>query len=103
MKVLLPIATEQIIQIIPRFESSTVSFSIRDEETDTTSTSTIATTYSNGYMSIPFTFDFTNAEQKSYEMTVETLAGALIYRGKIFITAQVDLQNYKMNNDIIVI
>jgi hypothetical protein len=103
MKVLLPIATEQIIQIIPRFESTNISFSIRDEETDITSTSAIVTTYSNGYMSIPFTFDFTNSEGKSYEITVETAGGDLIYRGKIFITVQTDLQNYKMNNDIIVI
>lgn len=95
MKVFLPIDTQQEIVVRPRSNAETVSISFRNELTDTTSTYTnIATTLSDGWLTIPFTHSC--SEGDSYEVTITTASGALVWRGKAFVTAQTP-QDYKIN------
>lgn len=99
MKVFLPIDTNQTLTIIPRFESTNVKVLIRDKETDTTTTLVRTATTTDGYMDITIAYDFVEAKQ--YEITVTDDSDVLMYRGQCFATAQTDLENYKMNSDII--
>ena len=96
MKVFLPIATTQNLIIRPRANTATVDLSIRNEFTDTTTTTTgIATTFSDGYLTVPFSHPFNEAETFEMEVT-NNAGGALVWRGKCFATAQTP-QDYKMN------
>jgi hypothetical protein len=55
--------------------------------------------YQNFQLMIPFT-GFTMTEGQSFE--IEVLEdGNLIYRGKAYVTAQTDLENYEMNKGIL--
>jgi hypothetical protein len=101
MKVFLPVATNQTLTIIPRFDSTNVSVLIRDEESDITTPITTTSSYIDGYMDIVIAYDF--IEGCNYEIIVNDDNGNLIYRGKAYSTAQTDLENFKMNKDIIVI
>ena len=95
MKVFLPVATEQNLTIIPRFEETNVSVTIRSEQLDSEVTTSYTATTTNGYMIIPVTYDF--KESESYEITVTDNSGTIIWRGKGFATAETNLQEYKMN------
>lgn len=88
MKVLLPIATAQNLIVRPRTNVATVNLVIRDILKDTTTTSSgISTSFANGFLTIPFTRDFSEGETYSAEVT-NTATGALLWRGLIYITAQ---------------
>ena len=99
MNVLQPISTAQNLIFIPRFDAPTVSIEIRDEETDTSETLTISAIYDNGYMTVEIEYPFKEAGNYTYE--VSDLSERLMYRGKIFSTAQTDLQNYRTNPDFL--
>lgn len=99
MKVFLPIATDQTLTIIPRFESTNVKVLIRDKETDTTTTLVRTSIFTDGYMAIIIAYNFVEAKQ--YEISVTDDSDILIYRGQGYSTSQTDLENYKLNNDII--
>src|SRR5690606_6774804 len=94
MNVLLPIDTAQNIIFIPRNNSSEVDIILENKLKETTDTySNITPTYSNGYMTISVTHDFKEGE--SYSYTINASEGdSLMYRSKIFVTAQTDLQEY---------
>lgn len=93
MKVFLPIATQQNLVVRARRNAASVDLTLRQELKDeTTTTNTIATSYIDGYLIIPFSHDFVEGE--SYE--VEVFDTDSIWRGKAFITAQTP-ETYKLN------
>lgn len=99
MEVFLPIATQQTLTIIPRFNSGIVTLSVRNEETDLTQEFNILDTYyDNGYLSMDFAYDF--KESESYSLEVKDNEEKILWRGKAFATSQ-DPQAYKINADII--
>ena len=56
----------------------------------------------DGYMYMSFRVDIVYQEGDSLTIRIETrgeLTPRVIYRGKIFVTDQVDLQNYKTTDD----
>lgn len=100
MNVLLPIATVQSLVFIPRESSLDITLVITNEETETATTLTPAVSNSNGYMTALVIYSFDEGSSYSYEVT-DTASGDLLYRGKIFATAQTDIENYNINNDLL--
>lgn len=94
MKVLLPIATSQGLMVMPRANVATVDLTLRKAGTDTTTVyGDITTSFSDGYLTIPFSHGFSEGE--TYEATVTRSDNdGLLWRGQVFITAQTP-QNYK--------
>jgi hypothetical protein len=99
MRVLQPIDTPQALIFIPRFDTDTVSIILTHEVKQLDYNYELATTYTNGLMQVEITHDFKEGE--SYSFQVEDLSNELMYRGKIFITAQTDLQDYRTNPDFL--
>lgn len=96
MNILLPISTEQNLLFIPRKDVPTVTLSLTNELTQTTESFELGTDYDNGYMTVIIEFGFKEGDRYSYE--VNDLDGSLLYRGKILVTEQTDLQNFKVND-----
>jgi hypothetical protein len=96
VKVFLPIATEQDLVVRARANVATVDLVLRKEREDESTTyADINTSYSNGWLTIPFTHTF--AEGDSYEIEVlNSATDAVLWRGKCFVTAQTP-QEYKMH------
>lgn len=99
MKVFLPIATTQTIKVIPRADNTAILLDIRNEETDVTVRTALTGTFLNGYLSVAFTYDF--IEGGSYEVDIYTATEEILWRGKAYATAQTDLENFKINKDIL--
>lgn len=95
MKVFLPVDTSQNLKVMPRANASTVDLTVRKEITDeTTVYSDITTSFSDGYLTIPFSHDF--AEGETFELTVTNSEDdSLLWRGRGYVTAQTP-QNYRM-------
>ena len=55
--------------------------------------------YQNFLLFIDFS-DFTTIEGQSFEAEVKEV-GVLIYRGKVYVTTQTDLENYEMNKGVL--
>jgi len=95
MKVLLPQATSQNLQIRARANAGTVDVVLTISGTDTTYSS-ISTTYStDGYLTVPIAHDFSEGERYKVEIT-DNGDSSLVWRGVIFITSQTP-QTYKIN------
>jgi hypothetical protein len=99
MRVLLPIDTPQALIFIPRFNTDTVNIILTHEEKELDYNYQLGATYSNGIMEVEITHDFKEGENYSFQ--VEDLTNELMYRGKIFITAQTDIQDYKPDPDFL--
>ena len=100
MNILLPIDTAQDLIFIPRFQAQTVKISLVNEFTEVKTDLELAATYSNGFMTVQMTHEFTEGDNFTYEVT--DTSNNLMYRGKIFITEQ-DTQNYNLNQDLLTI
>lgn len=129
MHILKPIATEQSITIVPRsyvyssedldlyfervaldggtLESGScvqaalnvldgLTIYLTDESTNTTATISPTVTESAGYMSLAYTYDVNEAT--FYVMKV-VLGSEVIYRGRVYCTAQTDLKQYTVNEN----
>ena len=93
MKVLLPIATSQNLIVRPRFNVTTVDLVLRNILKDTTTTTSgITSSFADGFLTIPFTHDFSEGETYSVQVN-NNATGAVLWRGMIYITAQAP-QNY---------
>ena len=55
--------------------------------------------YQNFLLFIDFS-DFTTIEGQSFEAEVKE-DGVLIYRGKVYVTTQTDLENYELNKGVL--
>ena len=94
MKVFNTLSSDHAIRIIPSQYVTQAKMTILHELTGETWTINLNCTRTFGYLLAPFSFQF--KEAANYELTVTTLAGDVIYRGKAYATAQGDLQNYKI-------
>lgn len=94
MKVFLPVATSQNLKVMPRANASTVDLTIRQEAKDVTTVySDISTSFSGGYLTVPFSHPFVEGE--TFEATLtDSSDDSLLWRGRFFITAQTP-QEYK--------
>ena len=92
--------TPYIMKIIPRFFNQEIELLLYNELTQENTSQICSTTFDGGIQTIPFGGTF--FEGDSFEVTVNSLAGELIYRCKAYATNVVDLENYKLtypNND----
>ena len=99
MNVLQPISTPQQVLFIPRENTPTVNLRLSNELKGDSTEYELSTTYDNGFMTVELSHPFNEADNYSFE--VFHLAGKSLYRGKIYITAQTDLENYKPNPDFL--
>lgn len=96
MIIIRPSATTQTITIIPRYNVTSLTLNLLNEETQVTSSYEIEDlAYSNGYLTIRF--DFQCLEGQSFNLEIKDKDNFL-YRDKVFATDTVDLENYKLSN-----
>lgn len=98
MTILRPSLTTQTIVIIPEYNVTDVVLSIRHKSTSVWTDFNLTSTYENGYMTL--VFDYEVLESQNFEIEVKD-NDVILFRGNAFATEQTDLQNYKMNKDII--
>ena len=98
MIVLNPTDETHTIVIVPRRYNTLVTLFLRNENTDFTEVIETTASINNTYLEIELTKEL--FESDSFELQVNDAQG-LNFRGKIFVTAQTDLENYKINTDII--
>jgi hypothetical protein len=99
MKHLLPVATAQIIYIIPRIYATSVTVTLRDDSTNDVNTLLITGVKDSNYIKLTSVFDL--KEGRFYDLKIYNGQGAvtesdIIYRDRIFCTAQ---STNQANND----
>lgn len=95
MKVLKPIGTSQTLTFVPRNYVTDVTVNLLDESTDTSNNYNLSATQSNDYLSVSGAFTDL-VEGRFYVLTVSDLSSNVIYKDRIFCTAQTISQ---VNND----
>jgi len=97
MNILRPIATAQTITVVPRSSASSgITIELTDENTNSSTTITPSVTNTDGYMALEAIFSV--LEGTFYNFSV-ILSGGIIYRGKLYCTAQTDLKQYTVNEN----
>lgn len=99
MTILRPSLSTQTITFIPEYNIENLVLSIRQKGTSIWTDFNLTSTYSNGYMTLLFNYDVLESQNFEIEVKDDTF---ILFRGNAFATEQNDLQNYKMNKDIIV-
>jgi hypothetical protein len=94
MNIITPSAGPKSITIIPRKYPASVTAKLTNENTNTTEVKTIAPANANGFMTLTETWTLTN--NNFYLLEVYDGA-ALIYRGRVFCTDQINLPKYSVN------
>jgi len=99
----------QVFNLIPPFtfkcipsgyNSGVIQLFLRDElKNFTTEIDITGVFYQNFQLFIDFS-DFTTIEGQSFGAEVKE-DGILIYRGKVYVTAQTDLENYELNKGVL--
>ena len=87
----------QTIKFIPRELVSSVTLTLTNKNTRTSSTVSVSVVNSNGYMSL--TGSFSLIENTNYSMEVTKASGDVIYRDTIFCTNQTDLDKFDVHKD----
>lgn len=101
MKVLNSVNTNHEIIIIPRFYfEGEITMELYNEETKETLTFEIMPVTDNGYLYISFTQEFDNNSSFQIKIIVEE---GIAYRGKLFVTDQTNIQEYKITKDVFTI
>jgi len=96
MIVLLPTNTTHGFNFIPRFiPSDDLTLELYNETLQTTQTIDSTSAYSNGLATITFDLECTESQKFQVKILQNT---AVIYRDKIFVTAQ-DTQEFKATKD----
>tara|TARA_R110000787_G_scaffold280345_1_gene391035 strand:+ start:104 stop:466 length:363 start_codon:yes stop_codon:yes gene_type:complete len=91
MKHLLPIDTEQIIYIIPRVYATSVTLTLRDDSSNNVKTILLTGVKNGNYIKLTSVFELVEGrfyDLKVYNGQVALSAANIIYRDKIFCTAQ---------------
>ena len=102
MKILNPIDVTHEVILIPRFYPvGDVTLELYNEETSEIDNIVITPLITDGYLYLTFDFAFIN--KSNYRITIFDELEELCYRGKLFITDQTDLENYKITKDIFTI
>jgi hypothetical protein len=106
MKHLLPVSTTQIINIIPRVYTTSVTLTLRDDSTNNVNTLLVTGVNTGNYIQLSSVFNL--IEGRFYDLKVYNGQGVvtaadIIYRDKIFCTAQSTNQtaneHYTVNKD----
>jgi len=98
MKVLSPENTEHEIVFIPRFYfEGAVVMSLYNEETSVTTTYNVTPNTADGYVYLEFEEDFINNTNFQIKITIDD---EVVFRDKLFITDQTDLENYQITKDV---
>jgi hypothetical protein len=84
MKVLNHVSTSQTLKIRGRFTNTDLVLNLRDEMTkeefDITPTSVL---YNDEFLEVAFSHPFDDVTSEYYEVVIERLGGALVWRGKV--------------------
>lgn len=98
MKVLNSSDTNHEIIFIPRYYfDGDITMELYNEETSETLSFVLTPITIDGYVYINFTQAFDN----NSNFQIKMLSGTeIVYRGKLFVTNQTDLQEYKITKDI---
>ncbi len=98
MKVLSPDNTEHEIVFIPRYYfEGVVVLELYNEETSQTLTYELTPITIDGYVYINFEQEFINNSNFQIKILKEE---DVVYRGKLFITDQTDLEQYEITKDV---
>lgn len=98
MKVLNSANTSHEIVFIPRYYfDGDITMELYNEETSETLTFTLTPITIDGYVYINFDQEFDNNSNFQIKMLSDDV---IVYRGKLFVTDQTDLQEYKITKDI---
>lgn len=101
MTVLNPDTTNHEIKIIPRFYADgDVVLELQNEDSKEVITIELPHQTIDGYMYLSFAQSF--KDNSNYRIKI-TQAGEVAYRGKLFVTNQTDLQDYKISKDVFTI
>lgn len=87
-------STSCVVSEVAELESVDVTLSITDEETNVTTTETVAASRDVNYLVINPTYTF---EENRY-YTFRVVRTNELYRGKIYVTDQTDLEKFSINN-----
>ena len=87
----------QTIKFIPRELVSSVTLTLTNKNTRTSSTVSVVVSNSNGYMSL--TGSFSLIENTNYSMEVTKASGDVIYRDTIFCTNQTDFDKFDVHKN----
>lgn len=87
---------------IPRDYPTTVNVNLLNEETEAVISYDDGPTTDQGYMSVSIEGEVLE-EADNFKLTVSDLTGNIIYYGKVFVTAQTDLENYNSNEDLLTV
>ncbi len=100
MKILTTSTSNQTIKVVPREYVTTASLVLRDDSTDTETTTSVSPSQVGDYLQI--TNAYTLVESRFYDLTLKNSGGSVIYKDKIFCTDQTVNQtsnNYYSVND----
>lgn len=101
MKVVNSLDTNHEIVIIPRFYfEGEITMELFNEETKEILTFELTPITDEGYVYISFSQEFDNNSNYQIKIISEE---EIAYRGKLFVTDQTDLQEYKITKDIFII
>lgn len=101
MKVINSGNTTHEIILIPRFYAEgEITMELFNEETKEVLSFSLMTLILNGYLYVNFDYIFKNNSNFQIKITFEN---EIMYRGKLFVTNQTDLENYKITKDIFTI
>ena len=102
MKHLFPTSDEQTIKIIPRVYTTSIILKLRDDSSNEIVSITPTSSIVKGYLEITSVFDFKDG-RFYYIKVIDTTNDQIIYREKIFCTAQLTNQAnneyYSVNKD----
>jgi hypothetical protein len=97
MHILKPIATSQDIVVVPRsYATSGITIELTDEDTNTTATLTPSVSNSDGYMTLSSIYSVKEGTFYTFKVI---LSSAIIYRGRVYCTSQIDLKQYTVNEN----
>lgn len=85
--------TSQIVKVIPRVNTLSVTLELRNEQTRKTTTKAVVGTLDGNYVS--YDLDFTCAEGDYYSFKLKS-GDTLLYYGMLFCTDQTNLDAYKI-------
>jgi hypothetical protein len=97
MHILQESESSQNIVIIPRSFPGSVTLELIDESTNTTATPSVSVSSANGFMTISGVFSVKNG--RYYGLKVFD-GSTLIYRDRVFITAQTIFDKYTVNQGV---
>ena len=95
------VATNHTFRCIPSsYNDGEIVFNLRDELKNITHSIEYDNVFYQNFQLIIDFSDFQTIEGQSFEVTILE-NDVITYRGKAYVTAQTDLENYEMNNGIL--